>query len=392
MESIKGKAAVIGIGESTYYKHGTSPAPAFKLCLNAIQAACSDAGVHPRKIDGFVSFASEASGSMRVAAALGVDHVNWSSMPWGGGGGGGSAAVQQAAAAIACGFAEYVVVYRSLVQSSTARFGQHLRPLRGRSLYAPYGLDSPATLFAPIVNRFFHDSGVSQETQRAVAMASYYHAQRNPRAVMNGKPLTSEQYENARWITEPFRLYDCCQETDGAAAMVMVSAERARDLVDKPVYLLSAWQGSGYRGGGIEHAIFDSARYATAEFDWVARRLFDTAGVAPGDVSVTQAYENFTGGTVMALIEHGLCSAADANDTLTFENLIAPAGLIPLNTSGGNMAEGYIHGMALHLEAVRQLQGRSSSQVPGARVGLVASGPMVAPTSDALYGTAEALG
>jgi hypothetical protein len=115
------------------------------------------------------------------------------------------------------------------------------------------------------------------------------------------------------------------------------------------------------------------------------------AGVKPSDVDVTQAYENFTGGVVMALIEHGLCTYDDANDVLRYENLIAPTGSRPLNTSGGNLAECYVHGFELQIEAVRQLRGQSSNQVPGARVGLVISGPMVTPASDLLFGTAEAL-
>jgi Thiolase C-terminal domain-like len=118
--------------------------------------------------------------------------------------------------------------------------------------------------------------------------------------------------------------------------------------------------------------------------------MWRQAGVTPADVDVAQVYENFTGGVVMALIEHGFCGYDEAAELLTFENLIAPGGRLPLNTSGGNLAECYMHGLGLQLEAVRQLRGESCNQVPGARVALAAAGPMVPVTSTCVYGTAEA--
>jgi hypothetical protein len=151
---------------------------------------------------------------------------------------------------------------------------------------------------------------------------------------------------------------------------------------------LGAAQGAGYRESASVH---NAPNYGSACFESVAPRLYEMAGVKPSDVDVTQAYENFTGGVVMALIEHGLCTYDDANEVLRYENLIAPTGSRPLNTSGGNLAECYVHGFELQIEAVRQLRGHSSNQVPGARVGLVISGPMVTPASDLLFGTAEAL-
>ena len=115
------------------------------------------------------------------------------------------------------------------------------------------------------------------------------------------------------------------------------------------------------------------------------------AGVGPADVDVVQSYENFTGGVVMSLIEHGFCKPEEANELLTFENLIAPNGKLPLNTSGGNLAECYMHGLELQLEAVRQVRGTSTSQVPDAKVSLVGSGPMVTPASDMIVGSEETL-
>jgi len=152
------------------------------------------------------------------------------------------------------------------------------------------------------VRRFMHEHGVKQEAFRAIALASYHHAQNNPRAVMYGKPLDPAKYDPSRWSAEPFNLYDCCMENDGAAALILMPADRAEDLPRKPVYLLGAAVGSGYRTGAIPH---NSPLYASASFDTVAPNLYRMAGLGPTDIGVVQSYENFTGGVTMALAEHG---------------------------------------------------------------------------------------
>jgi acetyl-CoA acetyltransferase len=389
--SIRGKVAVVGIGETIYYKHGRAPEPELALALKAILAACEDAGIDPRQVDGFASYSNDRNDPSRLAAALGLPELRFSNMQWGGGGGGGSAAVGNAAAAVAAGYADCVVVFRALAQGQFQRFGS--APPGGTvsgeaALTFPYGLISPAQRFAMRVMRFMHDHGVRQEAQRAIALASYHHAQANPRAVMHGRPLTPEAYDASRWIVEPFRLYDCCMENDGAAALVLVSAERARDMRRRPAYLLGVAQGSEYRNAARGH---NAPTYATSSFTTVAPHLWEMAGVGPKDVGVVQSYENFTGGVLMSLVEHGFFAPEEANEFLTFENLVAPSGRLPLNTSGGNLAECYMHGLELQIEAVRQLRGESTSQVKDARIGLVISGPMVTPVSSMLLGTEDTL-
>jgi acetyl-CoA acetyltransferase len=389
--TLRGSVAVVGIGESNYYKRGGSPDPEFVLALRAILAACADAGIDPRDIDGFASYAGDRNEPTRLAAALGIRQLRFANMQWGGGGGGGSGAVGNAAAAVATGMADCVVVFRALAQGQFGRFGggSTAATVSGNgALSSPYGLMSAAQQFAMRAQRLFHEHGVAPATQRAVALASYHHAQQNPRAVMHGRSLTAEAYDESRWIVEPWRLFDCCQENDGAAALIVVAAERAGDFAHRPVYLLGAAQGAGYRESASVH---NPPHYASACFEDVAPRLYEMAQLKPSDVDVTQAYENFTGGVVMALIEHGLCTYESANEVLRFDNLIAPKGSVPVNTSGGNLAECYVHGFELQIEAVRQLRGQSSNQVPDAQVGLVISGPMVTPATDLLFGTAEAL-
>jgi acetyl-CoA acetyltransferase len=387
--TIRGRVAIAGIGETAYYKHGRAPESEFALALRAILRACEDAGIDPRQVDGFASYSNDRNDPSRLAAALGLPELRFSNMQWGGGGGGGSAAVGNAAAAVAAGYADCVVVFRALAQGQFQRFGA--APPGGTvsgeaALTFPYGLISPAQRFAMRVMRFMHDHGVRPEAQRAIALASYHHAQANPRAVMHGRPLTAEAYDGARWIVEPFRLFDCCMENDGAAALVLVSAERARDLRHPPAYLLGVAQGSEYRNAARGH---NAPTYASSSFTTVAPHLWEMAGLGPKDVHVVQSYENFTGGVLMSLVEHGFFAPEEANDFLTPENLMAPGGRLPLNTSGGNLAECYMHGLELQIEAVRQLRGESTSQVPGARVGLVISGPMVTPVSSMLVGTGD---
>lgn len=389
--SLRGHVAIVGIGETPYYRHGRSPDVEFKLALRAILAACHDAGIDPREVDGFSSYSNDRTDPSRLAAALGLPQLRSTLMQWGGGGGGCCAAVANGAAAIMAGLADCVVVFRALAQGRHGRFGQ-AGSVRGASAemayMAPYGVISPAQKYAMKIRRFMHEHGVRQEALRAVALASYRHAQRNPRAVMYGRPLDESTYDASRWIVEPLHLYDCCMENDGAAAVVLASAERARRLARKPVYVIGAAAGSDHRTGAQPHNAPD---YASASFVNVAQQAFRMAGVAPEDVGVVQAYENFTGGVVMALAEHGFFEPAQANEFMTPDNLSAPAGRLPLNTSGGNLAECYVHGFELVLEAVRQVRGTSTCQAARSDVAMVIGGPLVTPVSNLILGSERVL-
>lgn len=389
--TLRGRVAIAGVGETTYYKHGKSPHSEFKLALQAILAAAEDAGIDPRRIDGFASYSNDRNEPSRLAAALGLPALRFSNMNWGGGGGGGSAAVGNAAAAVACGMANCVVVFRALAQGQFQRFGA--APPGGSAsgemaFNAPYGVMSPAQRYAMRAMRFLHDHKIAASAQRAIALASYHHAQANPRAVMHGRPLTEEAYDSSRWIVEPWRLFDCCQENDGAAAVIIVPAEQAKDLKHRPSYLLGSAQGSEHRNGARVH---NAPLYGTSSFTTVAPQLYDMAEVKPADVDVVQSYENFTGGVLMSLVEHGFFKAEEANEFLKPPNLMAPSGKLPLNTSGGNLAECYMHGLELQIEAVRQLRGTSTAQVPKVDVSMVISGPMVTPVSSMILGSEATL-
>lgn len=390
--NLYGKVAICGIGESTYYKHGQSPDPEFVLALKAILKAAEDAGIDAKEIDGFASYSNDRNDPSRLAAALGIEDLRFANMHWGGGGGGVAAAVANAAAAIAAGFADCVVVFRALAQGQFRRFGEALPDptVSGEAAYlSPYGVMSPAQKYAMKATRFMHEHQINRSTLSAIARASYHHAQNNPRALMKGRPLSKEKYEESRWIVEPVnRLFDCCQENDGAAAVILVSAERARDLKQKPAYLLGAAQGSDHRCAA---PVMNASNVASSSFTTVAKRLYEATGLTPADIDVVQSYENFTTGVLMALVEHGFCAPEEANSFFTLDNLIAGKGDLPLNTSGGNLAECYMHGMGLQLEAVRQIRGTSSNQVRGAKTSMNIAGPMVSPVSSLIMGSEEML-
>jgi acetyl-CoA acetyltransferase len=389
--TLRGKVGVAGVAETTYYKRGQAPDAEFKLALEAIVKACNNAGISPKEIDGFSSYSNDRSDPSRLSAALGCADLRFASMQWGGGGGGGSGAVANAAAAIATGQAECVVVFRALAQGQFGRFGQapERDVIAGEYAHAiPYGLMSPAQMFAMKVNRFMHEHGVDQKALRAISMTSYHHAQNNPQAVMYGRPLDEEKYDNSRWIVEPFHLYDCCQENDGAAAMILVSADRLKDFDHPPCYVLGAVSGSHHRAGAPAHNVPD---YATSSFKTLAPRLYEMAGVKASDVDVLQSYENFTGGVMMSIVEHGFCEPGQCNEFFKLENLTSSSGKLPLNTSGGNLAECYMHGLGLNIEAVRQVWGESTNQVENTHVSMVISGPMVTPVSSLIFGSEASL-
>src|SRR6202040_2386667 len=181
--TVKDKVAIVGAGETTYYKRGQAPVSEFRLACEAIIKAADDAGIDVRDIDGISGYANDRNEASRLATALGMKHLGFAGMVWGGGGGGGSGAVGNAAAAVNAGYSKYCVVFRALAQGQFGRFGQApvSKYVSGAAAYtAPYGLYVPAQWVALRTRRFMHQYGINQEPLAAVAMADYYHAQFNP--------------------------------------------------------------------------------------------------------------------------------------------------------------------------------------------------------------------
>ena len=228
-----------------------------------------------------------------------------------------------------------------------------------------------------------HDK-VPPQCVEDLVRASYYHGARNPRAITYGKELDVEAYRSSRMISEPFHLFDCSRENDGAGVVIMTSAERAKDLRQKPVYLKGVAQGAAKGWGDLSQ---NETNYASAGFESVARRLWAQTGLGPDDIDVVEVYENFSQQGVASLIDHGFCNHENIAEVIRFENLIAPSGKLPVNTSGGNLAQGFIHGIGMMVESVEQLRGTSSNPVPGARYCLLAGGPGAPLVSSAIFST-----
>lgn len=385
MQGIAGRIAAVGAG-LRQYRRGTSPLPERGVLIGAILDACEDAGLDPSEIDGFASYGDDHNEPVRLMPDLGIKDLRWCSSVFGGGGGGIAGAVGQAAGAILTGQATAVVVYRALVQSNSGRLSEAVMAHHLNSHMIGAGLVSPAQMCAVRANRMFEYYGVPKQTAEDVVRACYYHGANNPAAVTYGKEFSHEAYERSRYIAEPFHLQDCSRENDGAGALLLVSAERARDLKKKPVYVLGVAQGAA-RGWGDLLENDDDDQYATVGFKSVAHHLWRQTGLQPADMDVAQIYENFSAQAVASIVDHGFCSWEEAGDFIRFENLIAPGGKLPINTSGGNIGQGFIHGIGMMIECVHQLRGESSNPVPDAKTCLLAGGPGAPIVSSAIFGT-----
>ena len=385
-----GASAISGIGESDYYGWGKSPHSEFQLACTAIQRAVEDAGLELADVDGFVSYTDLRNLPTRLARALSVRELRWVATPWPGGGNSMAAAVQLADAGVSAGYAHNVVVFRAIAQGQYGRFGLPGPAVGGGDgpyMSGPfawngtYGVLTPAQQCALRTSRFMHDHGISQEALCEVSLACYANAQRNPRALRYGQPLTREKYHASRWIVTPFHLYDCCPENDGAAACVVTSSERARDLRNRPASIVAAAQGIGPGFG-----VFTPDDLASSHYRQVAEHLWNDAGMRPEDVDVAQFYENFTGPVLIALCEMGFTTPENVEKFVSDGALVGPDAKLPFNTAGGNLGEAYIHGFELINESVRQIRGESTCQVSSVERALVVGGPGYAPGSALVLG------
>ncbi|MEU2155408.1 lipid-transfer protein [Streptomyces sp. NPDC019396] len=381
VDSLGGRAAVAGIGATEFSKD--SGRSELTLAVEAVRAALDDAGLSPADVDGMVTFTMDTSPEITVAQAAGIGELSFFSRVHYGGGA-ACATVQQAALAVAAGVAEVVVCYRAFNERSGRRFGsgvQRREPsAEGAALgwYLPFGLLTPASWVAMTAQRYLYAYGLTPEAFGHVAVAGRRHAARNPAAYFHGKPITLSDHAASRWIVEPLRLLDCCQETDGGQAIVVTSLERARDLRRPPAVIVAAAQGAG-RAQEQMTSYYRDELTGLPEMGVVARQLWRTAGLGPGDIDVGILYDHFTPFVLMQLEEFGFCKPGEAADFVAADTL-------PLNTHGGQLGEAYLHGMNGIAEAARQIRGTSVNQVAGAGTALVTAGTGV-PTSGLILGS-----
>ncbi len=374
---LKDGAAIVGIGQTEFSKSaGRSET---QLAAEAIVAALRDAGLGPADVDGLVSYTIDPVEETELVRTLGVPEVHWSSrVPYGGGGSQG--VLLHAASAVVSGAADVVVAYRAVKARSGPRFGRAEVAGRATSSHsgstsmqwcAPYGVLTPGSWISLNAVRYMHAFGVSNEDfGRAVVQLRAY-AANNPNAHFYGRPIALEDHQASRWIAEPaLRLFDCCQETDGAVALVVCSAERSADTTE-PVLIAAA----GGAGMFEEEIASNHYRGDLSVMDGcvaLASRLFGQSGVERRDIDVAMIYDAFTPVLFMQLEALGFCGFGEAKDFVA-EGHLGPGGALPCNTNGGLIGEGYIHGLNLTIEAVRQLRGGSCNQVPGATTALVSA-------------------
>ncbi|MER5883795.1 lipid-transfer protein [Streptomyces sp. NPDC001941] len=380
-DGLGGRAAIVGIGATEFSKD--SGRSELKLAVEAVHAALDDAGLTPADVDGLVTFTMDTSPEITVAQAAGMGELSFFSRVHYGGGA-ACATVQQAALAVASGVADVVVCYRAFNERSGRRFGSGVQHREASAEGAalgwnlPAGLLTPASWVAMAAQRYLHAYGLAPEVFGHVAVVDRRHAATNPAAYFHGKPITLEEHAASRWIVEPLRLLDCCQETDGGQALVVTSTERARDLRRPPAVVVAAAQGAG-RAQEQMTSFYRDDLTGLPEMGVVARQLWRTSGLRPADIDVGILYDHFTPFVLMQLEEFGFCGPGEAADFVA-------ADALPLNTHGGQLGEAYLHGMNGIAEAVRQLRGSAVNQIPGAARTLVTAGTGV-PTSGLILGT-----
>jgi acetyl-CoA acetyltransferase len=385
---IPGTAAIAGIGATEFSKD--SGRSELKLAVEAVRTALDDAGLAPEDVDGLVTFSMDSSAEIAVAREIGARDLTFFSMV-GYGGGAACGTVQHAAMAVATGAARVVVCYRALNERSGRRFGQvSVTAVQAptssgidNGWHYPMGLATPAATVAMAARRYMHAFGADSADFGRVAVADRRHAATNPAAWFYQRPITLAEHQESRWICEPLRLLDCCQETDGAVAVVVTSLDRARAARNDPVVIRAAAQGSGPNQYTMTSYYRDDLT-GLAEMGVVGRQLWPQADVRPDDIRTAVLYDHFTPYVLMQLEELGFCTRGEARHFIA-DGAIELGGRLPLNPHGGQLGEGYLHGMNGIAEAVRQVRGTSVNQVPGDGPVLVTAGTGV-PTSGLILG------
>ena len=367
------EACIIGIGETEYCRKPGSGMSQLGVQLQASSRAIAEAGLKPSEIDGIMPFPNLGRAE-EFAANLGCENLRYAATIHMGGAA-PAASLQAAAAAVSTGMANYVLLPAGWNGYSGARVrqtvSQDVSSIPGgaiaRDYYLPFGFTAPPQWYSVMARRHMHEFGTRSEHLGAIALAMRGHAQLNPNAVMHGKPMTLDDYMASPMLADPYRFFDCCLETDGGAAVVVTSAERARDLDTRPVRILAAACGQPYPADEITNRkdIFRTGLTIAAP------EAFGKAGVTPSDVDFAMIYDCFTFEVLQQLEEVGFCKRGEGGPFVE-GGRIELGGELPVNTHGGLLSEAHVLGMSHIVEAVRQLRGDlGERQVEGAQLGVV---------------------
>lgn len=378
--SHRDRCAIAGIGATDFSR--ASGRSDLTLATQAALAAIEDAGLVPADIDGIVRSDMDSVMHNDLADALGIPDITyWAQV--GPGGVAPCAMIGQAVGAIMSGQATNVLVFRELNGRSGRRFGLSAEAqarVGGAGSYdeffSPYGLLTPGQVFAMMAQRHMIEYGTTPEQLAHIALTCRARANANPRAQMHDRPLTMDDYLAARQIAEPLRLFDFCLETDGACAVVVTSAERAKDGPQPPALIRAVAQGSiPNPQPGVQYPVLMRESITELPAHSVATTLYRRAGLGPEDIDVAQIYDCFSITVLIQLEDWGFCKKGEGGPFVA-SGEIDLGGRLPINTGGGHLSEGYIHGMNHIVEGVRQIRGTSTSQVAGAETCLVTCTPL----------------
>ena len=368
------QTAIVGVGYTALTKN--SGRSVLDLATEASLAAIADAGLPTREVDGIGSFMvlNDSVSCGAVGTALALPELRWV-LEFQHGGQSPCHVVGLAAMAVACGYAENVVVFRALNGRSGVRVGSGQFSGGAAQYRYPIGYNSYLMYIAMWAQRYLHETGQSTQDLGSVAVAQRRYAESNARAIQR-KPLDMDSYMASPWVAEPFRVADCTSEVDGACAVLVTSLERARDLKQPPAVIAAG----AYRAGArVGLDIGDLMLYDdyTRNFTSLLRdELFGRAGIGPEDVDFAEIYDCFSSVVLMGLEGLNFCKRGESG-AFVAAGETALGGRLPVNTHGGLLAEGYLHGMNTLAEAVLQIQGRGGErQAPRHQVGVVTSGAL----------------
>ena len=377
MNGFSDTAAVVGIGMSDFSKD--SGRTELYLTCKCIKEALDDAGLTPEDIDGLVKHTDDATDEHGVTSSMGMGNLTyfgecrWGAAP--------SAMIMRAAIGVTARTANYIVVYRAVNGSSQRRMTPSMRTsgqmstsdLLQWTFHAPFGHVSDAGRVAMILRRYMHEFGINGDQFGWVPVVCREHGARNPSSMFYRKPITYDDYLKSSVVVDPVRRMDYYEEADAAVALVVTTAERAKSLKQKPAFVL----------GMAQHMIPETEELNSyyrpsisglPEMNIVGEKVFAMAGVERKDIKCVQLDDSYGPFVPLQLEELGFCKRGEGVAFCSNGDRIRLGGQLPLNTSGGSLGEGYLHGMNHLIEAVRQIRGASPAQVKDADLVLVTSG------------------
>jgi acetyl-CoA acetyltransferase len=371
------EAVIAGIGATEFSKE--SGRSELQLAAECSLAACMDAGVDPRDIDGMVTFTIDSNDEINLARCLGVRDLAFSTrVP--GGGSGAAATLYQAMALVNAGLCKYVLIWRAMNERSQYRFGQNTTTNTvsagigaGSMLWGvPFGAMTPACWLALQTHPYMQRYDVTNRDLGLLSVQQRAYAATNPKAWFYGKPITLEDHQNSKWVQEPvLRMLDCCQESDGGVALLVTTLDRARDLKQPPVKITGATQSIPFESEVVSNVYHDDLTVMPEST--TAKRLYAQTGMGPSDIQAAMLYDAFSPFVFTQIEAFGFCGRGEAKDFIK-NGEIAINGRLPVNTHGGLLGEAYIHGINSMAEGVRQVRGSSVNQVKNVTNVLVSSG------------------